>query len=123
MFQESNNFGSLPETNSGGGSSYAAQTQQATFKGLDTEALTLTRTAARAEGMKLGPWISMHLREAAEKSLSLNNGVQVLHSESTDIQKIREMTENHEILIRKILSELSVVSSAQTVIMTKMLSQ
>ncbi len=47
----------------------AEQRLQYTIKGIEKRSVDLMRTAAKRDGMKIGAWISMRMREAAEASL------------------------------------------------------
>ena len=44
--------------------------RQYTLKGVEAEAVELMRAAADREGMKIGAWVSMRLREAANRALA-----------------------------------------------------
>ena len=44
--------------------------RQYTIKGIEGQTLDLMRTAARKDGMKVGAWVSMRLREAADRALN-----------------------------------------------------
>jgi CO/xanthine dehydrogenase FAD-binding subunit len=60
---------------------------QYTIKGIDPEAVTLMRMAAHKEGMKIGVWVSARMKEAAQKSLSIQVGqcaVQPLSAEQVE---------------------------------------
>lgn len=47
---------------------------QYTLKGVEKRSLELMRDAARADGMKIGAWVSKRMREAAESSLAASSG-------------------------------------------------
>lgn len=44
--------------------------RQYTLKGVEAETIRLMRYAASKEGMKIGSWVSLRMREAAERALS-----------------------------------------------------
>lgn len=44
--------------------------KQYTLKGVEAETVRLMRDAAGKEGMKIGSWVSLRMREAAERALS-----------------------------------------------------
>ncbi|MCW2351203.1 hypothetical protein [Sphingobium sp. B12D2B] len=47
--------------------------RQYTLKGVETDTIRLMRYAASREGMKIGSWVSLRMREAAEKALAKDN--------------------------------------------------
>jgi hypothetical protein len=44
--------------------------RQYTLKGVEADVIRLMRNAASKEGMKIGSWVSLRMREAAEKALA-----------------------------------------------------
>ena len=99
--------------------------RQYTVKGIEAETIDLMRDAARKEGMKIGSWISMRMKEAAEKAL-------------TDMQenipdRISNMTENKPCTpeqidyfstgerLSRIERELVEIGRAQRIIMSRLL--
>ncbi|WP_213982487.1 hypothetical protein [Sphingomonas sp. dw_22] len=44
--------------------------RQYTLKGVEADTIRLMRDAANKEGMKIGSWVSLRMKEAAEKALS-----------------------------------------------------
>lgn len=44
--------------------------RQYTLKGVEADTIRLMRDAATKEGMKIGSWVSLRMREAAERALS-----------------------------------------------------
>jgi hypothetical protein len=54
--------------------------RQYTLKGVEEQAISLMRDAAKKEGMKIGSWVSLRLKEAATKSL---HGTDAAVSQST----------------------------------------
>ena len=49
--------------------------RQYTLKGVEVEAIRLMREAAHKEGMKIGSWVSLRMREAAERALSRDSSI------------------------------------------------
>jgi hypothetical protein len=109
------------ETDCNGGSQVQG-TQQVTYKGVERDALSLTKAAARSQGMKLGPWVSMHLREAAERSLAAGDNKHIFGLGHSDMQKYQEQSELQQVMLGQILDEVRLLSRTQTAIMTKLLS-
>jgi hypothetical protein len=104
---------------------------QYTIKGIPRETVDLTRSAARKEGMKVGAWVSMRLREAADRALAREGQV---HNE---IQGLREFIENSKLQRQKdaetvlklekevfsISQSLYEITKCQNAILTKLLSR
>src|SRR5690242_15341802 len=49
------------------------QKRQYTLKGIEADTIRLMRFAANKEGMKIGSWVSLRMKEAAERALSNSN--------------------------------------------------
>lgn len=67
------------DTGSGGGTGVGMhdfgedrlpERRQYTLKGVEADTIRLMRFAATKEGMKIGSWVSLRMREAAERALS-----------------------------------------------------
>ncbi|MBW6527196.1 hypothetical protein KZ813_10125 [Sphingomonas sp. RHCKR7] len=52
------------------GDDRSPEKRQYTVKGIEAETVTLMRSAANKEGMKIGSWVSLRMREAAERALA-----------------------------------------------------
>jgi hypothetical protein len=110
--------------------------RQYTLKGIENETIELMRVAAQKEGMKIGSWVSLRMKEAAERALSdervevnsrsagataqaLESG-ELVHQLRLLIQVYRETAEER---LLKIEQELHEITSGQRTIMTSLLSQ
>ena len=52
------------------GDDRSPERRQYTLKGVEADTIRLMRYAASKEGMKIGSWVSVRMREAAERALS-----------------------------------------------------
>ncbi len=52
------------------GSEGTPERRQYTLKGVEADTIKLMRYAANKEGMKIGSWVSLRMREAAERALA-----------------------------------------------------
>lgn len=52
------------------GDDRSPERRQYTLKGVEADTIKLMRYAANKEGMKIGSWVSLRMREAAERALS-----------------------------------------------------
>jgi hypothetical protein len=94
---------------------------------VEAEAIDLMRDAARVEGMKIGSWVSLRMREAAEKALNRKPGVrEVVRSrfsaEPSNVGQenlIKELSERLGDMER----ELRDLTKNQMAIMAKLLAQ
>lgn len=124
----------------GGGSEYADASERAsqpsdrrqyTLKGVEAETLELMRDAARKEGMKIGSWVSVRMREAAQRALEAetarNELVRADEHESVPllVEKLYEAfasyKQNSEERLARMERELHEITSGQRAIMTSLL--
>jgi len=52
--------------------------RQYTLKGIEAETIQLMREAAKKEGMKIGSWVSIRMKEVAERALASDGGIAYL---------------------------------------------
>lgn len=72
--------------------------RQYTLKGVEADTIRLMRYAASKEGMKIGSWVSLRMREAAQRALADNAVSQSLIQEEkpkkpTDLQMSGDLAE------------------------------
>ena len=86
---------------------------QYTLKGVEKRSLELMRDAARADGMKIGAWVSKRMREAAESSLAANSlhkkiGLQLSQSATgkTEFFEIKEIDSRIELLTERLAASM-----------------
>lgn len=107
--------------------------RQYTLKGVEAEVLDLMRNAARKEGMKIGSWVSLRMKEAAQRALEAetarNERVRTDEHQSVPllVEKLYEAfalyrRESDERLAR-IESEILDINSSQRAIMVNLLMQ
>jgi hypothetical protein len=111
---------------------------QYTLKGVEKRSLDLMRDAARADGMKIGAWVSRHMREAAEASLAVKSHAKELRSEwrqdglpsnasardgQNNVEEIvRELSRLFEIQFQSIHSDLERIKEVQSVILSGLIA-
>ena len=110
--------------------------RQYTLKGVDVEAVRLMRDAASKEGMKIGSWVSLRMREAAERALSAQSVSRPAASgKAPDVQSeevvvaVQQLVKIYETQIaatnerfQKLERELHEITSGQRTIMSVLLS-
>ena len=125
------------EDSSADGTGSLPSKRQYTLKGVEAEAIDLMRSAASRDGMKIGAWVSMRMKEAAERSL-LNDPVsdsaptlreRARHSRRTAVQHISNDS-GAEALIPGLVSrvieletELREIAKTQRAILTRLITQ
>jgi hypothetical protein len=107
--------------------------QQYTLKGVEADTIRLMRDAAGKEGMKIGSWVSLRMKEAAEKALN----VRALNSQKNEPLAAPEYTSEvaHQICILinaqreeadarflKVERELHEIAVVQRTILTRLLA-
>jgi hypothetical protein len=117
--------------------------RQYTLKGIEVETIQLMRDAASKEGMKIGSWVSLRMKEAAERALSSegSQGPRLLRTSRIEsksssyaqpeivtlvehvlaaLDQHREITSQRFI---KLESELHEITSGQRTILSALLAQ
>lgn len=106
---------------------------QYTLKGVEKRSLDLMRSAAQADGMKIGAWVSKRMREAAEASLAssvvssaTNIGLKspdfrksLVRSGSADSSSLERMVSVLEARLRIIQGDLDNLRETQYIILSK----
>ncbi|HMI19771.1 MAG TPA: hypothetical protein VK533_09520 [Sphingomonas sp.] len=106
-----------------------ASRRQYTLKGVEAEAIALMRDAARQEGMKIGSWVSLRMREAAEKALrrkpeaGLIQSTGLRRSEGKDESGQNDLVRELSARLLVMEQELRELSKAQMAVMAKLISQ
>lgn len=105
------------------------ETRQYTLKGVEAEAIDLMRSAASRDGMKIGAWVSLRLKQAAQDSLQLSQEVKIKSRRNVLRERLSPSNET-EVLVSALLErierleiELADQSRAQRAILTKLLSR
>lgn len=107
--------------------------KQYTLKGVESETIRLMRDAAGREGMKIGSWVSLRMREAAEKALSApginskvdhklpppDNADAIVHQLCMAINAQREEAEERFLRLER---ELHEITSVQRTILSSLLT-
>jgi len=70
--------------------------RQYTIKGIEDEAIELMRSAAQSEGMKIGPWVSQRMKEAAKKSLGIDSGPLTIGKGASSMLGSRQIDRSNE---------------------------
>jgi hypothetical protein len=105
--------------------------RQYTLKGVEAETLELMRDAARKEGMKIGSWVSVRMREAAQRALEAETArderIRADEHESVPllVEKLYEAfalyKQHSEDRLARMERELHEITSGQRAIMTSLL--
>ncbi|MEE8610003.1 MAG: hypothetical protein V3V60_09105 [Sphingomonas aquatilis] len=114
-------------------SSDRPERRQYTLKGVEAETIQLMRDAAGKEGMKIGSWVSLRMKEAAEKALahSTDRSLQITKPPSPDTPdeivqhlcfSINLQREEAEKRFEKMERELHEIANVQRTILTKLLT-
>jgi hypothetical protein len=108
-----------------------SEKRQYTVKGIDVDAISMMRDAARKDGMKIGAWVSARMKEAAFRSLNQHpmpnvTGLNTLPDvEELDLKRlVYDLYCNRleaEAKLQSIQAELHEITSSQRTIMAKML--
>jgi hypothetical protein len=104
--------------------------RQYTVKGIDNSTVVLMRNAAQKEGMKIGAWVSLRMREAALRALSetatekpatvkVNDGVH-LAGVSENGAFGRKIHSSNDININLIMSQIESLNAQQKMVMALM---
>jgi len=107
--------------------------KQYTLKGVEEDTIRLMRDAASREGMKIGSWVSLRMREAAEKALELNKERGTSHSRISAPDDpseliyqlclvINSQREEAEARFTKLERELHEITSGQRSILSSLLT-
>lgn len=68
------------------GDDRSPERRQYTLKGVEADTIRLMRYAANKEGMKIGSWVSLRMREAAERALAENSRDQEVTRRDSAVQ-------------------------------------
>jgi hypothetical protein len=114
--------------------------RQYTLKGVEADTIRLMRDAASKEGMKIGSWVSLRMKEAAEKALSKNRAdasnsdpkelgpvsevssdlAAIMHHFSMVLDEQKQAAERRFLKVEK---ELHEITSIQRTILSALLTQ
>lgn len=62
--------------------------RQYTLKGVEADTIRLMRYAANKEGMKIGSWVSLRMREAAQRALAGNSALQESAAKDKEVREL-----------------------------------
>lgn len=105
--------------------------RQYTLKGVEDETINLMRVAASKEGMKIGSWVSLRVKEAAERALADSpvNSVSSISNPDSPGDLISELCnvinaqrEESEARFSRLERELHEITSGQRAIMAGLLT-
>lgn len=124
-------FDSSPITNDNGnnesGSAPLSGTSkvQYTVKGIQRQTVEAMREAANREGMKIGSWVSVRLKEAAERSLSDSDdlGAVNLSELHTAINEMKHLVSRYTFVSEEIQKEISDLGKFQRSMMTLLIER
>lgn len=104
--------------------------RQYTLKGIENETIELMRDAARKEGMKIGSWVSTRMKEAAERALASDTGIdaqdiRIPQDDSKDdvIQALAEYKLEADLRLTRMERELHEIANGQRAIMANLLTR
>jgi hypothetical protein len=82
--------------------------QQYTLKGVEADTISLMRSAADKEGMKIGSWVSIRMKEAAERALfhSASN-LETTSTVTTDAEIGKIFNESQDEVVKSMIEILS----------------
>lgn len=124
-------FDSSPTGNDNGGndsvnnSISGASKVQYTVKGIQRQTVEAMREAANREGMKIGSWVSVRLREAAERSLSASEdfGAVNLAELHEAIHEMKALVSQYTLVSEEIQKEISDLGKFQRSMMTLLIER
>lgn len=119
------------------GDDRSPERRQYTLKGVETDTIRLMRNAAQKEGMKIGSWVSLRMREAAERALDSEPGSRVENNSTSvgggaviaeqALKQVTSLIENYKDITEKRIAlmerELHEITSGQRSILSYLVSQ
>ena len=98
---------------------------QYTVKGIQRQTVEAMREAANREGMKIGSWVSVRLREAAERSLSSSEdfGAVNLAELHDAIHEMKALVSQYTLVSEEIQREISDLGKFQKTMMTLLIER
>lgn len=98
---------------------------QYTVKGIQRQTVEAMREAANREGMKIGSWVSVRLREAAERSLSSSEdfGAVNLAELHEAIHEMKSLVSQYTLVSEEIQKEISDLGKFQKTMMTLLIER
>ena len=97
---------------------------QYTVKGIQKTTVEAVREAARKEGMKINSWVSVRLREAADRSLHDTASIMPDIGElSKAVDDVRMSIEQYKMSVASIQQELHEITKFQRTLMTVLMER
>ncbi len=96
--------------------------RQYTLKGVEAEAIELMRDAARTEGMKIGSWVSLRMREAAEKALN-QKSTRLNAQQQGAIVSQEELVRELSARVSSLEQEIRELTKTQMAVMARIITQ